>query len=304
MILFPAIDLLGGKVVRLMRGDRSLVTVYSDDPVAVAHSFASQGASWVHVVDLSATFEEDKAALFANAAAIEAICGVEGLSVDVGGGVRTLGRIEELVKLGCKRIALGTALVRDPAFARAAAREFGSLLVADVAATGGEVKVNGWREGVSRSLAEVIGELSEWGFCHLVFTDIARDGMQTGIDADAYREVARLAGFPVVASGGISSLDDIRSLAALGPQVVEGAIVGRALYEATFTLSEALAVAAGSAKTGEVVPAAHGTVGIGTGNFATDTGTAVAITGSGGSTSSYSPDVTGTAGSCGFARGE
>ena len=243
MIVFPALDLIAGKVVRLERGERSRMTVYADDPAVMARSFVDQGASWVHVVDLSAAFEEDAAARRANAAAIEAICAVEGLSVDVGGGVRSLARIEELAALGCARIALGTALVRDPDFVREAARRFGPLLSADVAARDGQVKINGWREGVSRSLAEVLGELTNWGFRHLVFTDIARDGTQTGIDAAAYREIAALAGFPVVASGGIASLDDLRALAALGSQTVEGAICGRALYEGAFTLTEALAAA-------------------------------------------------------------
>ena len=118
-----------------------------------------------------------------------------------------------------------------------------------MAARDGQVKVNGWREGVTCSLADMVGELLDWGFRHLVFTDIARDGMQTGIDAEAYREIARLAGFPVVASGGISTLEDIRALAKLGPQVVEGAITGRAIYEGSFTLQDALAAAgAGGAR--------------------------------------------------------
>lgn len=241
MILFPAIDLIDGKVVRLERGDRSRMTVYSNDPAAMARSFVEQGAAWVHVVDLSAAFEEDEAARAANAAAIRAICQVEGLSVDVGGGVRSLDRIEELADLGCRRIAIGTPIVRDPEFARQAAAEFGDLLVADVAARDGEVKVNGWREGAALRLEDVVEQLASWGFRHLVYTDIARDGMQTGIDAAAYRRVAQLAGFPAVASGGISTLEDIRALVALGPQVIEGAITGRALYEGAFTLGEALA---------------------------------------------------------------
>ena len=156
MILFPAIDLIDGKVVRLERGDRSRMTVYSNDPAAMARSFVEQGAAWVHVVDLSAAFEEDEAARAANAAAIRAICQVEGLSVDVGGGVRSLDRIEELADLGCKRIAIGTPIVRDPEFARQAAAEFGDLLVADVAARDGEVKVNGWREGAALRLEDVV----------------------------------------------------------------------------------------------------------------------------------------------------
>ena len=245
MILFPAIDLVAGQVVRLEHGDRAHMKVYSEDPAAQARAFAAAGATWIHVVDLSAALEEDEAACEANTEAIRAICEVEGISVDIGGGVRSLARIDELAGLGCRRISLGTVLVREPGFAEVAARAFGDLLVADVAARDGEVRVNGWREGVSRNADDVVGELASLGFKHLVFTDIARDGMQTGIDAEAYRHIAEVAGFPVVASGGISSLDDIRALAALGAGVIEGAITGRALYEGAFTLHEALDAASG-----------------------------------------------------------
>ena len=243
MIVFPAIDLVAGKVVRLERGDRAHMKVYSDDPVAQAHEFLEQGATWVHVVDLSAALEEDDDARAANSAAIEAICRIDGLSVDVGGGVRSLARIDELAAYGARRIALGTVLVTEPGFAEIAARGFGDLLAADVAARDGQVKINGWREGISRSVEDVVGELSGLGFKHLVFTDIARDGMQTGIDVEAYRRVARCAGFPVVASGGISTLDDIRACAAADARIIEGCIIGRALYEKNFTLAEALAAA-------------------------------------------------------------
>ena len=245
MILFPAIDLIGGKVVRLERGDRNRCKVYSDDPAAVARSFAEQGAEWVHVVDLSAAFEEDEEARAANSAAIRAICQVDGLSVDVGGGVRSLARIDELAGLGARRIALGTVLVTEPGFAEVAAQGFGELLVADIAARDGQVKVNGWRDGAGLMLDDAVAQLTDLGFMHLVYTDIARDGMQTGIDVDAYRHVAEVAGFPVVASGGISTLEDIRALAAAGTDVIEGAITGRAIYEGNFTLPEALAAARG-----------------------------------------------------------
>ena len=241
MIVFPAIDLIAGKVVRLRRGDRSQMDVYADDPVAVAEDFAAQGATWIHVVDLSATFEEDAEALERNRVAIAAICQVPGISVDTGGGVRNLAAIERLASAGARRIAIGTALVRDRAFARAAAERYGELLVADVAARDGVVRVNGWREGAGISADALVGELVELGYRHLVFTDVARDGMQTGIDAEAYRHIAQVAGFPVVASGGIARLDDLQALAALGDDVIEGAITGRALYEGAFTLAEALA---------------------------------------------------------------
>ena len=167
--------------------------------------------------------------------------------VRVYGGVRSLERIDELARLGAKRIAMGTVLVRDESFAQAAAAQFGELLVADVAAKAGQVKVNGWREGVGASADEVVGRLSSQGFKHLVFTDIARDGMQTGIDVEAYRHIAQVAGFPVVASGGISSTADIAALAEAGDDIIEGCITGRALYEGAFTLSEALAAAKGGA---------------------------------------------------------
>lgn len=166
MILFPAIDLIGGKVVRLERGDRSRCKVYSDDPVAVARSFAEQGASWVHVVDLSAAFGEDEDARAANSAAIKAICGVDGLSVDVGGGVRSLARIDELAGYGARRIALGTVLVTEPGFAEVAAQGFGELLVADIAARDGQVKVNGWRDGAGVALDDAVAQLTELGFKH------------------------------------------------------------------------------------------------------------------------------------------
>lgn len=243
MILFPAIDLVGGKVVRLQRGDRSRMDVYSDDPAAVARDFTARGAEWIHVVDLSATFEEDEDARAANAAAIRAICEVPGIKVDCGGGVRSIEAVERLADLGVRRIAIGTALVRDPAFAERAAAEYGDRVVADVAAKDGVVKVNGWREGAGLTVDELLPRLAGLGYGHLVFTDINRDGMQTGIDVDAYRRVAGLFGATVVASGGVTSLDDLRALAAAGPDVIEGAITGRALYEGNFTLEEALAAA-------------------------------------------------------------
>jgi phosphoribosylformimino-5-aminoimidazole carboxamide ribotide isomerase len=133
--------------------------------------------------------------------------------------------------------------VRDPDFARAVARDFPDHVVADVAAKAGKVRVNGWREGEDLAADDLVGSLAALGFRHLVFTDVARDGMQTGIDVDAYRHIAAVAGFPVVASGGIASLADIRALAAAGPDVIEGAITGRALYEGSFSLEEALAAA-------------------------------------------------------------
>ena len=247
MIVFPAIDLIAGQVVRLAKGERSRMDVYSDDPAAVARTFAAAGATWIHVVDLSAAFGEDDDALEANARAIRAICAQEGVSVDAGGGVRTPQAFERLLDAGAKRVAVGTALVRDEAFAERVARDYAAHAVADIAAKDGVVRVNGWRDGAGVGADELVARLAALGFAHLVFTDIARDGMQTGIDVATYAHIAEVAGFPVVASGGISSLDDIRALAELGDGVIEGAITGRALYEGAFSLEEALLAARGAA---------------------------------------------------------
>lgn len=243
MIVFPAIDLIAGQVVRLRQGRRDALDVYSTDPVAVAEGFVAAGARWVHVVDLSAAFEEDESARLANMHAIEKICALADILVDVGGGVRNIRDVERLVHAGASRIAIGTAIVRDRSFASKAAAHYGELLTADIAAQEGCVRVNGWRESAPIALDELLARLVDDGFRHLVFTDVARDGMQTGVDASAYQHVAALAGFPVVASGGIATLNDLSALAALGPTVIEGAITGRALYEGNFSLQEALAVA-------------------------------------------------------------
>lgn len=243
MLLFPAIDLVAGKVVRLERGDRARMRVYSDDPLAVAQRFAQAGARWVHVVDLSATLGEHEDAREANRRAIEQICASSGLLVDVGGGVRDMDAVEWLLSAGAARVALGTALVSNPAFATEAIARLGERAVADVAARDGRVRVNGWRDVGGVALDELLESLAKKGLKHLVFTDVARDGMQTGIDVAGYRQVAALTGFPVIASGGIASLDDVHRLALAGSGVIEGAIVGRALYEGSFTLEEALAQA-------------------------------------------------------------
>lgn len=243
MIVFPALDLIAGHVVRLERGRRDHCTVYSTDPVAVAQRFIDQGAQWLHVVDLSAAFEEDDGARAANNRALARLCALDHVSIDVGGGVRSQARVDELVELGADRIALGTLLMQAPTEAHNLVQKYGSRLVADVAARANQVQVNGWRDTAHATLDSVISRVRDTGFQHLVYTDIARDGMQTGIDVAAYEHVAREAGFPLVASGGISSLDNIRSLAAAGSGVVEGVIVGRALYEHAFSVADALTAA-------------------------------------------------------------
>ncbi|MDR3053328.1 MAG: 1-(5-phosphoribosyl)-5-[(5-phosphoribosylamino)methylideneamino]imidazole-4-carboxamide isomerase [Coriobacteriales bacterium] len=241
MYLLPAIDLLGGKAVRLAKGDYNAVTVYNDDPVEQAELWALGGARWIHVVDLDGA----RTGQPHNAALIERIIAAAGVKVEVGGGVRSLATIERLVKAGASRVVLGTKLVSDPTFAQEAVAQFGDIICAGVDARDGEVAIEGWRAGAGVPATELIAQLAGWGIEHLVYTDIARDGMQTGIDAAAYERVSAYAGFPVTASGGISTLDDLRALAAQGPLVIEGAIAGRALYEGSFRIEDAIAVLEG-----------------------------------------------------------
>ncbi|MDR1422110.1 MAG: 1-(5-phosphoribosyl)-5-[(5-phosphoribosylamino)methylideneamino] imidazole-4-carboxamide isomerase [Coriobacteriales bacterium] len=236
MQLLPAIDLLGGRVVRLARGNFDAVTIYNDDPLAQAQLFADQGVRWLHVVDLDGA----RTGTPFHLATIEALVACPGLSVEVGGGVRSLETVERLAQAGAQRIVIGTQLISDPEFCRIALRDFGDLICAGVDARNGEVAIEGWREGSGVPAVELIAELAFWGVRHLVYTDIIRDGMQTGIDGAAYQRVAACAGFAVTASGGIGTLDDLRELAVLGDNIVEGAIVGRAIYEGNFTPTEAL----------------------------------------------------------------
>jgi len=237
MYLLPAIDLLDGKAVRLARGDYAAVTIYNEDPVEQARAFKAAGAVWLHVVDLDGA----RSGISTNSPIIERIIAATGLAVEVGGGVRSLEAIERLKQAGASRVVIGTKLVTEPDFARAATRRYGDLICAGVDARGGEVAIEGWRAGSGVLATELIEELKAWGVCHLVYTDIARDGMQTGIDAASYECIAEGAGFPVTASGGISTLDDLRALKTLGDTHIEGAITGRALYEGAFTLEAALA---------------------------------------------------------------
>jgi phosphoribosylformimino-5-aminoimidazole carboxamide ribotide isomerase len=239
VILFPAIDILGGKVVRLAQGDYDRATVYSDDPLAQALEFAEQGATWVHVVDLDGARD----GVPGNIAHVERIATESGLRVQTGGGIRSLQTMEKLAQAGVSRMVLGTKLVTDRQFVLDAVASFPNTVVAGVDARDGEVQIAGWREGSAVRARELVAELRDLGIRHMVYTDISRDGMRTGISAEAYREVAATAGFPVVVSGGVSTLEDVAAAVELGPDVVEGVIAGRALYEGAFSVELALALA-------------------------------------------------------------
>ena len=237
MIVFPAIDILDGQAVRLAQGSYDDVTTYNPDPVDQALAFVEAGASWIHVVDLDGARKGETG----NDRVIERILAQVDVGIEVGGGIRTIDTIARYAEAGARRIVLGTMLARDPGFVEKAVDGFGDLLVAGIDARDGIVKVSGWTEGDGLRADDLVARLGGMGLRHLVFTDIANDGMQTGVDVDRYVEISALAGFPVVASGGIAYIDDIRALAA-HPEAIEGAITGRAIYEGTLDLVEALAV--------------------------------------------------------------
>ena len=240
MYLLPAIDILGGKAVRLAKGDYAQVTVYNDDPIAQARAFEAAGARWLHVVDLDGA----KSGAADNIAVVEGILAATDLNVEVGGGVRSIEVIERLVRAGVTRVVLGTALVRDPAFAAEAVNRFGGdALVAGIDAKDGEVAVSGWCEGSGIAAHDLAARMADMGYRHLVYTDIARDGMQTGLDPQAYVDMARAFGHPVVASGGVASVADIERLAPVASSI-EGVIAGRAIYEGAFDVSSGVAACA------------------------------------------------------------
>lgn len=242
MDFLPAIDLLGGKVVRLEQGDYDKATTYDDDPARRARLFEEAGAQWLHVVDLDGA----RSGVPGNVEAIRAIMNATDLKVEVGGGVRTPEALAALMDAGASRVVLGTALVRDEAFAKEALARYGAdALVAGIDAKDGEAAVDGWTEGSGVAAEELARKMAAIGFVHLVYTDISRDGKRCGIDAAAYEPMARAFGHPVIASGGVASVDDIEALAAVAGSI-EGVIVGRAIYEGALTVEDGVAACKGT----------------------------------------------------------
>jgi phosphoribosylformimino-5-aminoimidazole carboxamide ribotide isomerase len=240
--LFPAIDLRDGRCVRLYQGDYARETVYGDDPVAQAWAFAAAGAPWIHVVDLDAA----RTGTPVNRAAIAAIAAAVDVPVQTGGGVRDDAAAEALFEAGVHRVVIGTAALEQPDLVRRIARRHPVAVGLD--ARGREVAVRGWEQGSGRDLLEVAREFADAGVEALVVTEIGRDGTLEGPDVEGLAEVLEASPLPVVASGGVGSLDDLRALAALrvGERSLAGAIVGRALYEGAFDLADALAAATAS----------------------------------------------------------
>ena len=236
MILFPAIDLRGGKVVRLTKGDYDQMTVYADDPAQIAKEFYDQGARYLHVVDLDGA----KDGRLCNYEAVRAITSAAPLFVEIGGGIRNLDRIERYLDTGVGRCILGTAAVNDPQFLKEALHAYGSAIAVGVDVRDGFVAVSGWLEMTQLDGFEFCRQLYDGGVSNVIYTDISRDGMLSGPNHDVYAQLAEIKGLQITASGGITTAEDIRQLAATD---IYGAIVGKALYTGRLTLREGLEAA-------------------------------------------------------------
>ncbi|MFP5395243.1 MAG: 1-(5-phosphoribosyl)-5-[(5-phosphoribosylamino)methylideneamino]imidazole-4-carboxamide isomerase [Alphaproteobacteria bacterium] len=239
MIVFPAIDLKGGQVVRLAEGDMDRATVYGDNPAAQALIFAEAGSHFLHVVDLDGSF----AGRAENRAAVEAILDAFPGHVQLGGGIRTREAVEGWFDLGVARVVMGTAALKDPQFVKDMAAEFPGGIVVAVDARDGMVATEGWAEVSDVSVVDLARRFEDAGVASLLFTDIGRDGLLKGVNIEATVDLARRVDIPVIASGGVKGLDDIHVLALHAADGIEGVITGRALFEGRLDLAAAIAIA-------------------------------------------------------------
>ena len=233
MQIYPAIDLRGGQVVRLFQGDYDQMTVYGKDPAGQAKAFAQAGAKFLHVVDLDGA----KDGTLANFASIQAIAQQTGLYIEVGGGIRTEERIEKVLSLGVGRCILGTAAVQDFAFTERMARRYGDKIAVGVDAKDGYVAINGWKEISREKGVDFCRRLYEAGVQSVIYTDIARDGAMQGTNLGVYEQLREIKGLKVTASGGISSVEELKTLNRMG---IDAAILGKSLYTGAIDLAEAI----------------------------------------------------------------
>jgi phosphoribosylformimino-5-aminoimidazole carboxamide ribotide isomerase len=238
VILFPAIDLKQGLAVRLQQGDMARATVFNRDPAAQAEAFERQGFEYLHIVDLDGAF----AGKPVNAAAVDAILLAVKFPVQLGGGIRDRATIEAWLGKGIARVIIGTAAVRNPSLVKEAARAYPGRVAVGLDARGGHVAVEGWAETSQLSVLDIARRFEDAGVAAVIYTDVARDGMLKGLNLEATVALADAVSIPVVASGGLASIEDVRALALPRAQKLEGAIVGRALYDGRLDAAEALAV--------------------------------------------------------------
>jgi phosphoribosylformimino-5-aminoimidazole carboxamide ribotide isomerase len=236
MILFPAIDLKNGEAVRLEQGDMARATVFHRDPAAQAAAFEAQGFEYLHVVDLDGAF----AGKPMNAQAVERILATIKIPLQLGGGVRDMAIVEGWLAKGVRRVIIGTAAVRDPALVKEAAKKFPGLIAVGLDARDGKVAVAGWAETSELTVLEIARRFEDAGVAAIIYTDIARDGLLKGLNLDATITLANAISIPVIASGGLASLDDIRALLEPRARKLAGAIAGRALYDGLLDATQAL----------------------------------------------------------------
>ncbi|MGA7675772.1 MAG: 1-(5-phosphoribosyl)-5-[(5-phosphoribosylamino)methylideneamino]imidazole-4-carboxamide isomerase [Rhizomicrobium sp.] len=236
MILFPAIDLKDGRCVRLKRGEMHSATVFNDDPAAQARAFADAGFEWLHCVDLNGAFEGRSA----NAEAVKAIRAAVSLPIQLGGGIRDMKGVEAWLGAGITRVILGTVALTDPALVKEAARAFPGRIVVGADAKGGRIATQGWAETTELTPAELCERFEDAGVAAILFTDVDRDGLLHGVNVRATAALARSVNIPVIASGGVSGLEDIEALLTADEPNITGVVIGRALYDGRIDADAAL----------------------------------------------------------------
>jgi phosphoribosylformimino-5-aminoimidazole carboxamide ribotide isomerase len=236
LILFPAIDLKDGRCVRLVQGRFEDMTVYGDDPVAMAHRWVDQGAKWLHVVDLDGSVVGEPVQLDT----VKRIAAAVSIPVQMGGGMRSLEQIDRALNAGLTRVILGSVAVKDPDLAQEAFERYGERVVLGLDAKEGRVAVHGWKDVSGADVYELARTMEKAGARRIVFTDIGRDGMLAGVNLEAMQRMSDAVSIPVIASGGVGTLDDLTALEGMSGRGVEGVIIGKALYAGAFTLREAL----------------------------------------------------------------
>jgi phosphoribosylformimino-5-aminoimidazole carboxamide ribotide isomerase len=235
MLIIPAIDIKDGRCVRLFQGEMDKETVYFEDPLEAARHWVLEGAKFIHIVDLNGAVEGRPV----HTREIAAICQVPGLSVELGGGLRSLETVESALALAVARVVIGTAAYQDPELLRALGKRFPGKIVVSIDARGGKVAVKGWKETTAMDAVELARRSEQEGASRIIYTDISRDGTKEGVNIDETRKIARAVSIPIIASGGVATLADIAALLPLEKEGVEGVIVGRALYAGAFRLKEA-----------------------------------------------------------------
>ncbi len=242
MLIIPAIDIKDGRCVRLFQGEMDKETVYFENPLDAARHWVSEGATFIHIVDLNGAVEGRPV----HTREVESICQVSGLSVELGGGLRSLEAVEAALNLGVTRVVIGTAAYDNAEFLRTLCKKFPEKIVAGIDARNGKVAVKGWKEMTSMDAVALAQRCEQDGASRIIYTDISRDGTRDGVNLDETLRIARAVKIPIIASGGVATLGDIRRLVPLEKEGVEGVIVGRALYNGSFKLKEAMRLSSGS----------------------------------------------------------